>query len=74
MKETGSKIELKGMEPILGLMEDSTQALGKTTICMAMASIHGKTVVDMKDIMKWIRNMGMVCINGQTAEDMKEIG
>ena len=55
-------------------MEDSIQVLGKIITCMAMGFIRGKMGVDMRVIMRWIKNMGMVYIHGLMGEDMRVIG
>jgi hypothetical protein len=55
-------------------MEEHIKDNGKIIICTEKEFTHGQTAVDMKDSMKWIRNMDTEFTNGPMEEYTKAAG
>ena len=72
--ENGKKTKLKALELILGLMVESTEAKGLTTIWMESVSTLGKTAANTKENTKMIRSKDMEFTLGLMDACTKAIG
>ena len=63
---TGTTTKFTGVVPISGSTVASTLASGRTTICMAMESTHGRMEGVTRESTSRIVNMVTVCTSGLT--------